>query len=182
MSGRRGAKGRFGAKILDGMIEIEIDVPIGLALRLDDDKIARYAGNRLARSIRKRMRAGQDGDGSPLPQPENGNAPARRSGRLLRDIRYDKATGRVKPESRRTRGDIAEREKPNPRVRTSYAVMMVQIASGTWDDPMGSQSPKQRAQLEADINAELAKQLDKGALVASNGKPRAGRRGGRRRR
>ena len=172
----RRAKGRFGATILDGMIAIEINVPVGLALQLDEEKIARYAGNRLARSIRARMRSGKDGDGSPLPTPQAGNKPAKRSGRLLRDIRYDKTSGRVQPEYRRTRGDAH-----SDRVRTSYAVMMVQIATGEWQDPMGSESPTQRAQLERDIETELAKQLDKGALVAS-GTARVGRRGGKVRR
>lgn len=176
---RRGARGRFGASILNGMIEIDVDVPLPLALKLDADQIARYAGNRLARSIRARMRKGLDGDGSPLPMPEDGT-PGKDSGRLLKDIRYDKKTGTVKPESRRGRGD-KEKGKTH-RVRTSYAVMMVHIASGRWADPMGTEDPKQQAKLQKDIEMELQKQLNKGALVGGR-KTRGGRkarRGGRR--
>ena len=177
MSGRRVPKGRFGASILDGMLEIDIDVPTRLALKLDEDKIARFAGNRVARTIRNRMRAGMDGDGGAAHQPRDGQPFKGKEGSLLRSIRYDRTTGVVKAESRRTRGD----KEGGERVRTNFAVMSVHIADGRWRDPMGSEDPKQREQILRDVETELQKQLDKGALHTKGRGRQVGRRGGRRR-
>lgn len=152
-----------GGKIQQGLLQFEIDVPLPLALELDLDAMARKTGQLVARLVRGRLRRGLDGDGAPLPTPQDGGRPAKRSGRLLKHVRYDRS-GVVAPDWRRTRGDIAERETPNRRVRTSYAVMSVQIAEGRWGDPMGSESAEQAQQMRASVNAELQKQLDKGAL------------------
>lgn len=175
---RRGRvpRGKFGASILNGMITIDIDVPLSVALDLDKAKLVSVVGNRVARTVRKRLRAGLDGDGAPAHQPRDGT-PFKSSGRLIRDLRYNKRAGVVAP-STRTRSDAT-----SDRVKSSYAIMMVGISGAEdweWRDPMGSFNDAQHADAMTGVEQELQKQLDKGALVGKRAKPRVGRRGGRR--
>ena len=155
----RFARGRFGGSIQQSLLQLEIDVPLPLALDLDTDAIARVTGNKVARVIRGRLRRGLDGDGKAAHEPKDGTKPFQLSGRLLKHVRYDKDSGVVAPNWRRTRGDAH-----SARVRTSYAVMSVHIAEGRWGDPMGSESPEQLKLMRAEVETEIQKQLDRGAL------------------
>lgn len=156
MVARRLAKGRFGGQPFRGLLTVEIDVPLNIRLKLDSARVARRVGNQAAKLIRGRLRSGQDGDGSPLPQPEDGTPPAKITGRLLRNIRYDRKTGLVAPEFRRTRDDASKR------ARTSFGIMATHIAEGKWKDPMGSENDTQWAQIGKWTEDAIAKELDSG--------------------
>ncbi len=158
---------RYGA-----LVEMRVDLPIPLALRIDKKRVEKFVGLRIARIVRARLRSKLDGDGAPLYMPLDGK-PAKVTGSLLRSIRYVPKLGRVEPSSTRFRKE----KSSGDRVQNNYGVMSVQIHEGRWRDPMGAQSRAQQAQIVADVNQQLQAQLDSGALVA-----RKSTRGRRRRR
>ena len=158
---------RYGA-----LVEMRVDLPLPLALRIDKKRVEKFVGLRIARIVRARLRSKLDGDGGPLYMPLDGK-PAKVTGSLLRSIRYVPKLGRVEPSSTRFRKE----KSSGDRVQNNYGVMSVQIHEGRWRDPMGAQSRAQQAQIVADVNSQLQAQLDSGALVA-----RKSTRGRRRRR
>ena len=147
-----------------GLLTVDMRIPIALRLKLDSDRVARRVGNQAAKLIRKRLRRGQDGDGSPLPQPKDGSKPARLSGRLIRDIRYHKREGRVRPTSRR-RQDVGQGSRG---ARSSFGLMRIHIEDGRWSDPMGSLNDSQWDQIGDWTEEAIAKELDsgRGGLIA----------------
>lgn len=158
-------------------LHVELDVMKQLTLKMNVNAITRAVGTRLALMVRKSLRQGKEYHGPP-GDPGRDGKPFIESGRMLKDLRYDKYTQTVGPTHRRKRGDLADRVKVLPkfdkhfrqvgtrtirgnrRVQTSYAVMAVNIAKGIFRDPMGSTRP----QTQVDINKWTKEQLDE--LVA----------------
>ena len=160
--------------IYGAIVEMRVDLPVPLALEIDEKKVERFVGNRIARVIRGRLRKGIDGNGSALPMPKDGR-PGRQTGSMLRSIKYNRKLGRVEPSSR-----IRKDKAPGDRVNNNYAIMSVHINSGRWVDPMGAESSTQQAQIVDDVNSQLQKQIDRGAFKAKRGGAGARGRRGRR--
>lgn len=134
---------------------VTLTYPMAIRLQFDGQRVQRAVGNRLARVIRKRLRGGMDGDGSALPMPRDGT-PAKDSGRLIRDIRYDARAQKVAPTWRRNRSDVSKD------VKTSFGLMRVLISTKKWDDPMGSNNPKQWDNVGEWTETAIAKEIDSG--------------------
>ena len=166
-------RGRFGGKIHAGLLTVSIEIP-NLELEIDINKLTRAVGHTVAANVRKRLKAGLDGDGSPLPAPQADNSPFDRTGELIKSIKYYPKMGMVAP-STWTRQGVGRR------ARSNFGLMSILIAnvftrkgkaqnSSRPDptDPMGSMSPKTREIIEKAAAKELARQANKGETKVVN--------------
>lgn len=139
------------------MIEIEVELPVGMRLDFDRDKVLATAGRQHARAIRQRIR-NREGlrPGQTL----------RKTGRLIRSIKYDDENGVILPTGRRPDG--------SRRVRTNFALMLVHISGKyrregyqrlEFTDPMGFKDPKMRKKLVRAIQDALNKEIPPGRIT-----------------
>lgn len=155
------ARGRYGHSLQQSLLVVDIDVPISLRLKINGDKALRNVGNRVASYVRRQLRAGLDGDGSPLPRPKDGGSPLNRTGELIRSIKYHRHLQMVAPGTR-TRADISSR------ARSNYGLMAIHIAGiyhrrGSPDradllDPMHSIDPSMTRRIVEWTERELVRQ------------------------
>lgn len=163
-------RGRFGASIRDGLLSVHIDIPARAQLYISRDKLLKAIGNSVASNIRKRLSAGIDGDGSPLPTPQTGNTPFNRTGELIKSIKYYSKSGMVSP-------GMWTRQGIGRRARSNFGLMSILIANVFTrkgkpqnpsrpepKDPMGSLSPKTVEIIEKAAAREVARQLKKGEM------------------
>lgn len=73
---------------------VSIEGVDGLRIEAPEKPLVNAAGRKLATLVRRRIRRGVDGDG-PLPRPEAPNKPLRRSGELLKSIKWNAKKGLV---------------------------------------------------------------------------------------
>lgn len=100
-------------------VTVTLDVPILTGLQLDHEAVRRRAAAEVAATIRTKLRAGIQVDGRPMGRGDDGGAPLKDSGRLIRDIKYDKRDQSVRP-STWPRSDL----KPSPKRLSSGLVVM----------------------------------------------------------
>jgi len=153
--------------------------PTSLRMRINEAKMERNVGNRLATLIKKRLRAGLDGDGQAIPTAKTASNPAiNRTGELIKSIRYK--DGWVAPGWSKYRPE----KGPGMNVRTNFGLMIV-LLSGLnvnrakrytrkdgeprqpmpkYGDLMGAESPKQQEQLMDLARREIKRQLDSGEI------------------
>lgn len=123
MARRRMARGWFGgstARSLGGVqLEITMTIPIFESIELTKESEAllyKRVGQALASDIRKSLRAGVAGDGTPLPAPQGlGNdkrvkSPLNRTGKLIDSIKY---RGGIVAPSTNTRPEVGKRARSN---------------------------------------------------------------------
>lgn len=164
------ARGFRGGQAFRGLLQVDLNFPTAIRLRIDGDKVKKAIGNGVAAAVRSRLRQGLDGDGSPLPAPASGGAPLNARGSLIRSIRYDPRLGFVLPRTTR-------REDVSKRARSNFGLMAILI-SGVFVprgrqqstdrpmlvDPMGSDQPSTVKLVEEFGAKELKRQEQSGEL------------------
>ena len=154
----------------DGDVDIEFHLPLKMTFRLDEARVERAVGNRLAKHIRGRIRQGTGlRTGTDLKE----------TGSLIRSIRYDRKAGVVRPSTRRRQG-------VSNRAGSNYGLMRIYI-SGKFRkqgyqrlepaDPMGSRDPNMRARVAGWVQEAVDDEVRAGRASIWD----IGRRRGRRR-
>jgi hypothetical protein len=137
----------------DDLLSVELKVPLNLRLRIDGDRVKKAAGNRVATLLRKRIRSGQDGDGTPLPTPQQGGRPLNRTGDLIRSIRYDPFRSVVRP--------IGKREDLGASLRGRRQALMAVLIHTRKIEPMRVDEKIDAGLVEA-AQKEIDRQLTNG--------------------
>lgn len=125
-------------------LKVEITTPTRLFVQFDRDAVLKVVGQKLADDARKAMRAGRSRTGEALPDPEPkakdepAGRPLNDTGRLIRDLRYDKKLKQVMP-STFPRADVSNR------ARNSFGLLKIHIRNAELSenpiDPLGTQDP-----------------------------------------
>jgi hypothetical protein len=146
------------------VLKVSLNMPTKIRLKLNGEKVKKKAGQRLATTIRARLRRGVDGDGTKMPEPEDGGSALKDSGKLLRSIKYRQIPAkrgsakkvRVVAPSTTRRSDISKRAHGN------FGLMSIHTAKEEYEDPMGQNDPGTAKVLEDAATKEIARQLAKG--------------------
>lgn len=139
------------------LMQYHLEVPINIRLKLDSARIEQAIGGKVATSIRRLLNSGKAPGGKSLRTPkdhgESGStskAPLRRSGQLIRSIRYSRSSGTVGPSGHRKEIEVgvyrkksllkrpdapggkatyAERGAARNRQKRNYAIYSILVAS-----------------------------------------------------
>lgn len=96
-------------------VEVDMDkVTMPVGIRLDLDELFKRWGNKVATHVRGKVRAGKQLDDDPFPPGWT----LKKSGKLIRSIRYFKRYGSVMP-------DVRERSGVSKRARSNYGLFMI---------------------------------------------------------
>lgn len=171
------ARGRFGGRLNQDLLTVDLNFPVNIRLGLNGDAVTRKVGQRLATKIRSRLRKGLDGDGSPLPRPLSGGKPLNNTGLLIKSIKYVPRLGMVLPSTGIREGAYDKPRKSSQissRARSNFGLMTIHI-SGIYTrkgasssrsrpdiDPMGQGSDENRKIIETETNREISRQLARG--------------------
>lgn len=131
--------------------------PISLRIKIDVDRVLRRVGTRVAAEVRARIRRGQEAEGRPLPRARTGEGqPLRRTGSLIKSIKYDPRSRAVRP--RGFRSDLGASLKGRQEGLLWVLIHTFRHPDLTKIDPMGvdaALASSVRTKMRSALDAEL---------------------------
>lgn len=149
-------------------LDVRLNFPVALRLRLEGDKIEKRAGQGVARVARKELRKGNQADGKPMPKGKDGGEPLKDSGKLIGSVKYRPKLGWVSPSTNR-------REDASRRAWGNFGLMGIYLHTHDTDPlALGDEAVKVA---ERNAQKEIDKQLREGSggLIADLKRIRRGR-------
>jgi hypothetical protein len=109
------------------LLTISVDFPNGIKLSYSAKRLQGAVGRQVAKAVKSKLRQGLETDGDPLPKPEDGKGkgPLKRTGRLIRSVKYYK--GVVVPDPKK------QPDSPNGKSTVNMAGLLGVLIYGRKD-------------------------------------------------